>query len=137
MDMERSWGATAEAIREVLRKSGVRANEIACAASAGHGNGLYLVDKQGRPVRHAISSTDSRAQEYIDRWQAAGVHAAVLTWTMQSLWAAQPNALLAWLRDHEPDAIRRAGWVLMCKDYLRFRLTGEVQAELTDMSGTS
>jgi L-xylulokinase len=56
---------------------------------------------------------------------------------MQCLWPAQPNALLAWLRDHEPRTMKRAGWVLMCKDYIRFRLTGKIQAELTDMSGTS
>ena len=61
----------------------------------------------------------------------------VLPLTTQSIWPAQPNALLAWLRDHEPEVMKRARWVLMCKDYVRYRLTGEIKAELTDMSGTS
>lgn len=56
---------------------------------------------------------------------------------MQSIWAAQPNALLAWLQDNEPDAIDRAEWVLTAKDYIRFKLTGEIHAEMTDFSGTS
>jgi L-xylulokinase len=137
MDMNRSWEATAEAIREVLQKSGVAPRDIAGVASAGHGNGLYLVDQQGRPVRNAISSTDGRAREYVARWLAAGVHRTVLPLTMQCLWAAQPNALLAWLRDHEPQTLKQAVWILMCKDYIRYRLTGRIQAELTDMSGTS
>jgi len=80
---------------------------------------------------------DSRAREYVDKWLEDGVDDAIRPKTMQSLWPAQPNALLAWLRDNEPDVMKQAGWILMCKDYVRFRLTGEIYAELTDMSGTS
>lgn len=131
------WRATAGAIREVIDRSGVAPGDVACVACAGHGNGLYLVDKAGRPVRDAILSTDSRARAIADRWLADGVDKVVRPLTMQSVWAAQPNALLAWLKAHEPDVMKRAGWVLMCKDYLRFRLTGEIRAERTDFSGTS
>jgi L-xylulokinase len=136
-DIDKVWQATAEAIKEVITKSGVPAGEIAALAPAGHGNGLYLVDKDGNPVRNAIMSMDSRARKYIDRWLKDGVDKAIRPKTMQSIWPAQPNALLAWLRDNEPEVMKRAGWVLMCKDYIRFRLTGEIYAELTDMSGTS
>lgn len=137
MDANRTWQAAAESIREVLAKAKVDPRDVACVASAGHGNGLYLVDKQCRPVRNAISSTDGRARKYIDEWTAAGIDKAVRPRTMQSLWAAQPNALLRWLMDHEPAAIERAAAALMCKDYVRGRLTGKLAAELTDMSGTS
>lgn len=136
-DMESMWLATAGAILEVLNTSGVAATDIACVAATGHGNGLYLVDKQGNPVRNGILSTDSRAKEYIARWTEAGVGEQVLPKTAQCLWPGQPNALLAWIRDNEPDVMKKAGWVLMAKDYTRFRLTGRIEAELTDMSGTS
>jgi len=136
-DMETLWQATAASIREVIEKSGARPEEIACVAPAGHGNGLYLIDERGRPVRPGIYSTDSRAKDYVARWMEEGVHERVLPLSMQSLWPGQPNALLAWLKDHEPESIRRARWVLMCKDYIRYRLSGEVHAELTDASGTS
>ena len=136
-DTEGLWQATADAIRTVVARSGVAAGDIACIACTGHGNGLYLVDPQGRPVRNGIISTDTRAKDYVARWQADGVAGAILPRTMQSLWPGQPCALLAWLRDHEPETVRRAGWALMCKDYIRFRLTGRIDGELTDMSGTS
>jgi L-xylulokinase len=136
-DPDRMWQATAEAIRAVLEQSGVRPGEIAAAATAGHGNGLYLVDRQGSPVRPGIISTDTRAKQYVAAWYANGTHAAILPKTMQSLWPGQPAALLAWIGDHEPDTLRRTGWAMMCKDYVRFRLTGQVAAELTDMSATS
>ncbi len=136
-DTEKLWQATASAIRAVLEQAAVDPKQIAGIACAGHGNGLYLVDKQGVPVRPGIYSTDSRAKDYIARWTEQGIGKRVLPKTMQSLWPAQPNALLAWIRDNEPDVFARAGWALMCKDYIRFRLTGEIYAELTDYSGTS
>ena len=137
MDMARTWQATAASIREVIDKGGVNPADIACVACTGHGNGLYLVDEAGEPVRNAIASSDSRARGYIDQWAADGVDEAIRPKTMQAIWPAQPNALLAWLRDNEPQSIENARWVFMCKDFIRFRLTGEAWAELTDMSGTS
>lgn len=137
VDMDQAWQATVDSIREVLAHAAVRPADIACIAPTGHGNGLYLVDSAGRPVRPGILSTDSRARGYVDRWQAEGIDRRVRPMTMQDLWPGQPNALLAWLRDHEPEALHRARWALMRKDYIRLRLTGEPRAELTDMSGTS
>jgi L-xylulokinase len=130
------WRATAEAVREVLARSGIAPADVACVACAGHGNGLYLVNKQGQPVRPAILSTDLRAAAISQAWNADGTARRLRPLTMQAVWPAQPGALLAWLLKHEPRAMDRAGWVLMCKDYIRFRLTGRIQAELTDMSGT-
>ena len=136
-DMAAMWKATADSIKKVIAQAKVDPGEICCVACTGHGNGLYLVDSDGKPVRNAIISTDSRARGYIDKWVADGIDKKVRPRTMQSIWPAQPNALLAWLRDNEPEVMKKAGWVLMAKDYTRFRLTGKIQAELTDFSGTS
>ena len=136
-DMDAMWRGTAEAIREAIGKAGVNPAEIACVACTGHGNGLYLIDADGKPVRNGINSMDGRAAGIIAQWKADGVDARALPKTAQCVWPAQPNALLAWLRANEPDAVARASAVLMAKDYIRFMLTGEVKMELTDMSGTS
>jgi len=131
------WQTTAGAIRACLDQAGARGADVACVACAGHGNGLYLVDEAGRPVREAILSMDTRARAIVDAWEADGVVASLRPKTMQALWPAQPPPLLAWLRQNEPDVMARARWILMCKDYVRFCLTGKIQAELTDFSGTS
>lgn len=136
-DAEKLWEATVAAIRKVLDESKIDPAEILCIAAAGHGNGIYLVDESGKPVRNAIYSADSRARSYVEQWAADGVDVAVRPRTTQAIWPAQPNALLAWLRDHEPETLAKTTWVLMCKDFIRLRLTGEARAELTDMSGTS
>ena len=136
-DMDELWRDTAAAVREALAKSGVDPRDVACVSCTGHGNGLYLIDAAGRPVRNGIYSSDGRAADIVADWKARGVDAAALPKTAQCVWPAQPNALLAWLRAHEPEALARAAAVLMAKDFTRFRLTGRVCMEITDMSGTS
>jgi L-xylulokinase len=136
-DAESLWQATAAAVRSAIAKSGIASQKIAAIGCTGHGNGVYLVDAAGRPVRNGVFSADARAREYVERWIAAGIDRVVRPKTMQSLWPGQPNALLAWLADHEPGILEQTRWCLMCKDYTRMRLTGEAFAEQTDMSGTS
>jgi L-xylulokinase len=137
VDMEVLWQLTAEAIREAVQRAGVHAGDILGVACTGHGNGLYLVDASGRPVRPAIRGADTRARATIDRWLADGVDVAIRPRTMQAIWPAQPNALLVWMRDHEPESLERAVANLTVTDYIRLRLTGETGAELTNQSGTS
>lgn len=136
-DANLMWQETCEMISELIQISEIQSNEIFAVACTGHGNGLYLVDSEGMPVRNAINSTDTRAFQYIKNWKQIGIDKAALPLTTQSLWPAQPNALLAWLIDHEPESIAKASWVLMAKDFIRMKLTGEFNAEITDMSGTS
>ena len=136
-DVPEMWTTTAEAIREVVATSAVDPADIACVACAGHGNGLYLIDADGNPVCNAIMSTDSRAREISDKWLADGLGKEVRPKTMQSIWPAQPNALLLWFKHNQPEVLDKAAWVLMAKDLIRYKLTGQVHAELTDFSGTS
>lgn len=136
-DMEMLWQSTASAIREVLAKSGIRTEEIAGIGNTGHGNGIYLLDKQGQPLRNGIQSMDSRAADVIAGWNQRNLHALVFPFTIQSFWPAQPNALLAWLKQNEPQNYDRLGAILMVKDYIKYRLTGEITGDYTDMSATS
>ena len=135
--MEMLWQSTASAIREVLARAGVRPEEIAGIGNTGHGNGIYLLDKQGRPLRNGIQSMDSRAANVVTEWNEHNLHGQVFPYTIQSFWPAQPNALLAWIKKHEPQNYERIGAILMVKDYIKFRLTGEVTSDFTDMSATS
>ena len=136
VDMDRLWLDTCDVIKAVLRDGNIEPDSIAAVTCTGHGNGLYLVDAEGRPVRAGIGGGDARAAKYIERWQGE-THDRVLPKTMQSLWPGQPNAILAWLGDHEPESLQKAKWIFMVKDYTRFRLTGEAAMEISDLSGTS
>jgi len=136
-DMEDLWQANIQVIRDVVRKAKVDPHEIVGVAFAGHGKGLYAWGKGGKPAGAGIVSTDNRAWQYAERWVADGTAAAIYGQTCQKLLACQQASLLAWRKDHEPDTYNNIQWVFSIKDYLRFRLTGQAFAEMSDMSGTS
>lgn len=136
-DMEELWNANIRVIRDLIDKSGINPRLIAGVSITGHGNGLYLIDEDGKPVYKGIYSTDTRAKDIVSSWYKDGLYDRVHPKLMQAIWAGQPVALLSWLKANKPDILSRARWVLMCKDYIRFCLTGKVYAEITDMSGTN
>ena len=133
-DMDALWQANAKAIRDVLEKSAVNPGDIIGVAVTGHGCGAYFIDAEGRPAANGIISTDTRAKEYVERWNADGTYDALLPKTMQIIWAGQTLPIVAWHKDNRPDVLARVDKVLSCKDYIRFCLTGEAYTELTDVS---
>ncbi len=135
-DMEDMWQDNCKVIRSLLDKTGVDPASIAGVGLCGHGKGLYLWGKDGRPVRRGILSADNRAFRYEMDWRADGTEQAAFALSCQHVMACQPVALLAWLRDNEPGVLEEIRWVFSCKDYVRFRLTGEARAEITDFSGS-
>ncbi|MDO4629431.1 MAG: FGGY-family carbohydrate kinase [Planctomycetia bacterium] len=136
VNIDQLWESNARAIKTVLEISGIDPAEIACIACTGHGNGMYLVDESGKGLV-GIRSTDTRARKYIEEWNEKNTLDSVLPKTMQAIWAAQPNALLRWYMDNDPETLEKTRWMFMVKDLLRYRLTGEAYMELTDASATS
>lgn len=67
-DMAGLWHATAEAIREAMSLSGRSVSEVAAVAATAHGDGIYLLDRDNRPLGHGILSLDSRAGEEATAW---------------------------------------------------------------------
>src|SRR5687768_9463351 len=67
--MDRLWAATSSVIREVIQQAGIHSEDIAGIGCTGHGNGVYLLDKQGNPLRNAIQSVDGRARIILDEWE--------------------------------------------------------------------
>src|SRR5271167_3885271 len=133
-DMAGLWRATAEAIRDAIASSGRPASDIQAVAATAHGDGLYLLDDSRHPLRPGILSLDSRAGAVLDRWSKTSVFAEALALTGQEPHVSAPSALLAWLKENEPERFRRIAHVLSCKDWLRFCLSGVIGADPTEAS---
>lgn len=136
-DMAGLWQATCLVIRQALAEGKVDAGQIKGVSFSAHGKGLYLVDKQGRPVRQGIVSSDSRAQALVSRWQEEGKDKEAYAYSLQQLWPSHPAALLRWLKEHEPESYGQSGYVLMVHDYIRYCLTGVFTNEETNISGSN
>lgn len=133
-DAEAVWRINQEAVREAVHKSGIDPKEIIGVGLTGYGNGACFTDKNGKAVYPCIVSTDSRASSYLDRWEKDGTMKAVYERTMQKIWDAQPAALIPWFRDHAPEVLEKASYVLDIKDYIRCCLTGNLCGEITAAS---
>jgi len=128
------WAAICGVSRKVLEQAAVAPSSIAAVGLTGYGNGLYLLDSRGEPVRNGVLSPDLRAQAIVSRWRDSGLEAAAIALTYRRQWPGKPLPLLAWLEAHEPDALARATHAMFCKDYLRFRLTGAIGLEISELS---
>ena len=128
------WRATAEAIREAIQLSGRPAADIRAVAATAHGDGVYLLDRDKRPLRPGILSLDSRALDLVARWHKDALFAEALALTGQTPHVSAPSALLAWIKAEESETYARIGHILACKDWLRFCLTGEVATDRTEAS---
>ncbi|MGW7495658.1 FGGY family carbohydrate kinase [Streptomyces luteogriseus] len=131
-DMEEVYGAVVAVLGEV---TGRVPEPVELAGLTGQGDGVWLVDGEGRPVRPAASWMDGRAHGLVDRWLADGTFEAVFRRTGSAMFPGCPGPLLAWLDRHEPKALDAAKAALYCKDMVFQRLTGAGPA--TDVSDAS
>ncbi|PYB71167.1 FGGY-family carbohydrate kinase [Rhizobium wuzhouense] len=131
-DAEKMWEAACECIGILLEKTGTDPADILAVTPSGYGGGVYLIDKDGLPVRNALVSTDTRTIPLIARWTASGRAAAVSRHIEQQIWPGQTLPILAWMQENEPETVRRTAYVLSCKDFLRMRLCGDISTDPTD-----
>lgn len=128
------WDNAGEVIAACLRDAGAKGHDIAAIGTAGHGNGLYLLDKQEQPLL-GIQSLDTRAAGLAAEWRADGTAAALYPLCLQKPWPSQTATLLAWIKRNRPEIYERAGTAFQCKDALTFMLTGQRVSDYSDMSG--
>ncbi|MDO9414537.1 FGGY-family carbohydrate kinase [Pararhizobium sp.] len=131
-DADSMWRAACECIRILLEKTQTDPSDILAVTPSGYGGGVYLIDKDGVPVRNALVSTDTRTIPLIARWTASGRAAAVSKHIEQQIWPGQTLPILAWMQENEPDTLRRTAHVMSCKDFLRMRLCGDISTDPTD-----
>jgi L-xylulokinase len=133
---EALWTSVVEAVRTVVSELGPSSGTIAAIGCSGHGNGLYALDAHGQALPTAYQSLDSRADTIVADWIEQGLGEALFEDAWQQAWPGQPLALLEWLRRHEPGTYEAISTVLLCKDFVNYRLTGRAASEYSDMSAT-
>lgn len=123
-DMVATWTATAATIEAVTAALPAESTPVGLSLTA-QGDGCWPIDADGEPVRNAILWSDSRAAGVLDDWAADGRLESLVEQCGSSLYPGMSLPLLQWLADEEPDSFERIATVLSCKDWLRYRLTGE------------
>jgi xylulokinase len=134
------WQASAESIRRILgtlADRGGDATQVAGIGLTGQMHGLVMLDKDGAVLRPCIMWNDQRTGAQC-AWITEQVGAArVLQLTGNPVLPGFTAPKIAWVRENEPEVYDKAAHVLLPKDYVRYRLTGEFATEVSGASGTS
>jgi xylulokinase len=130
------WEAVAASIKSVLEKAGVGGDGIGAIGLTGQMHGLVLLDEAGNVLRPAILWNDQRTQSQCDE-----IHRIIgrekfiqITGNVALTGFTAPKIL--WVKENEPEIYVKARYVLLPKDYIRLKLTGEYAMDKADGAGT-
>jgi xylulokinase len=130
------WRAAGVAVRKALVLGNLRGDQVSCVGFSGQMHGAVMLDGNGEVVRPALIWCDVRTErqcrELNDRIGAERLIQLTCN-------PALPNFTLTkflWVRENEPENWKRVRYVMLPKDYVRFRLTGERAVDVADASGT-
>ncbi|MEJ5225095.1 MAG: FGGY family carbohydrate kinase, partial [Anaerolineales bacterium] len=130
------WDAVAASIRAVLEKAGIGGDSVGAVGLTGQMHGLVLLDAAGDVLRPAILWNDQRTQAQCD-----AIHRLIgrekfiqITGNVALTGFTAPKIL--WVKENEPDVYAAARHVLLPKDYIRYKLTGEYALDKADGAGT-
>lgn len=136
-DPEDWWKATVKTVRAVMRKSKVKPAEVKAIGLSGQMHGSVFLDKNDKVIRPALLWNDQRTADQCEEItsKAGGRKALIKMVANPALTGFQAPKIL-WLRDKEPKNFDRLAKVLLPKDDVRRRLTGDYVSEVSDASGT-
>ncbi len=135
-DPEVWWNATCAALRQLLREPAVAGAPIESIGLSGQMHGLVLVDSDGAPTGPALMWNDQRTDAVCARAEREITEERIWQLTGNRLLPGFTAPKLLWLREHEPDRVRRARTLMLPKDFVRLRLTGAFHTDVSDASGT-
>jgi erythritol kinase len=131
-DMNLIWQGVAECLSEVM--AAVDGAEVLGVGLTGQGDGCWMIDAEGVPVRRAATWLDGRASDTVSQWGSDNRAGAVLEVTGTTTFPGLLPVLLDDFSRTQPDALEKAETILYCKDWLRFKLTGERSTDYTEAS---
>lgn len=134
-DPEDWWNATYTSIKEVITNSGINPEDIKGVGLSGQMHGLVLLDNENKVLRNSIIWCDQRTvAEAADLTEKIG-HERLVEITGNPALTGFTAAKILWVQKNEPEIYAKTAKILLPKDYIRFKLTGEFATEVSDASG--
>ncbi|MEC2342908.1 xylulokinase [Paenibacillus barengoltzii] len=126
---------TVACLQQLLKESGVAAEDIEGVSFSGQMHGLVLLDEQNNVLRNAILWNDTRTTKQC-RDIEAKLGDKLLDITRNAALEGFTLPKILWIQEHEPELFAKAARFVLPKDYLRYRMTGQVHMEISDAAGT-
>lgn len=131
------WDATVKSVRKVMKSARLKPADVGGLGLSGQMHGSVFLDKKGDVIRKALLWNDQRtAAECEEIERLAGGRRRLIKMVANPALTGFTAPKILWLRNHEKRNFDRTVQVLLPKDYVRFRLTGDFATEVSDASGT-
>lgn len=131
------WKATIQGIAAACRKAKVKPAAITGIGLSGQMHGSVFVDKAGKSLRRALLWNDQRtAAECAEIEQRAGGRSRLISMVSNVALTGFTAPKILWVRKNDPRTYGKTFKVLLPKDYIRLKLTGEYASEVSDAAGT-
>jgi xylulokinase len=134
-DPEIWWQATKQAVNELLE--GIDPGSISAIGLTGQMHGMVALDVSGQVLRSCIMWNDQRSHEECEEITSMVGAENVLKITGNPVLAGFTAPKIKWMQKNEPEIFKKVSKILLPKDYIRYRLTGEFFSDVSDASGTS
>jgi xylulokinase len=130
------WEGVAQSIRRALLQAALGGESVAAIGLTGQMHGLVLLDQAGAVLRPAILWNDQRTGAQCDEIRTRLGFERLVQITGNNALTGFTAPKILWVQQNEPEVYARAGHILLPKDYIRYRLTGEFAMDKADGSGT-
>ncbi len=130
------WHAARESIRNCIQKAGIEPFQVKGIGLTGQMHGLVILDEAGKVLRPSILWNDQRTQKQCDDIRRVIGKQEFIRITGNDALTGFTAPKILWVRDEEPGIYAKIRHVLLPKDYLRYKLTGEFAVDRADGSGT-
>ena len=130
------WRATTLAVREAMQAASLDPASICCVGFSGQMHGAVLLDENGEVIRPALIWCDQRTESQCQELRNLFGQKRLIELTCNPPLTNFTLTKILWVRQNEPKNWERARQLLLPKDYVRFRLTGEFACDVADASGT-
>ena len=129
------WNAVCGTTKAVIAKAGISASEIKGVGLSGQMHGLVMLDKSGNVLRKSIIWCDQRtAKECDEITQKVGAENLIKITANPALTGFTASKIM-WVKNNEPEIYEKCAHILLPKDFIRYKLTGEFATEVSDASG--
>lgn len=130
------WTGCCEAIQKALSLSGIAPQEIAGISLCGFHHCPVFLDESGEPTRPTIVTHDRRLRHSLHDLTQRGIADEITEISGSAVTTGHFPPIYHYLAQHEPRPLAKTRWIVLAKDYLRFKLTGRIGAEICDATGT-
>lgn len=131
------WNASVKSVRRTMKAAKLKASDIGGIGLSGQMHGSVFLDKSGSVIRRALLWNDQRTEDECHEIERlAGGRRRLIRMVANPALTGFTAPKILWLRNHEKEHFEKTVKVLLPKDYVRYRLTGEFATEVSDASGT-